>query len=69
VTPDTHHLAWRKSSHSGGSGGNCVEVAPASAGTIAVRDSKHPGGPVLMISSDAWTAFTSRIKASEFAEG
>lgn len=35
---------WRKSSRSGGEGGNCVELI----GTLnAVRDSKNPTGPVL----------------------
>ena len=32
-------LSWRKSSFSGGSGGNCVEVADH-AGHILVRDTK-----------------------------
>jgi hypothetical protein len=26
---DLSHLTWRKSSYSGGNGGNCVEIAPA----------------------------------------
>lgn len=34
---------WRKSSRSGGDGGNCVELANVG----LVRDSKHPTGPVL----------------------
>ena len=41
--------AWRKSSYSGGSTGNCVEVAEANGG-IAIRDSKNPAGPVLFLS-------------------
>jgi hypothetical protein len=36
--------AWRKSSFSGGNGGACVEVAAVG----AVRDSKNPGGAVLV---------------------
>ncbi|MDR7321468.1 hypothetical protein J2S44_001718 [Catenuloplanes niger] len=40
--------------------GNCVEVA-ASAGTIAVRDSKDPG-PRLRFAGPAWRAFVARIK-------
>lgn len=31
---------WRKSSHSGGNGGNCVELRNT---LDAVRDSKNPG--------------------------
>ena len=34
---------WRKSSHSSGQNGNCVELS----NTGAVRDSKHPAGPAL----------------------
>ena len=39
-------VTWRKSSYSGNSGGQCVEVGSA-ARMIAVRDSKDPDGPVL----------------------
>lgn len=39
------HAIWRKSSFSGSNGGNCVEVA---SGLRALRDSKNPGGPVLV---------------------
>ncbi|MFF5264298.1 DUF397 domain-containing protein [Actinomadura viridis] len=40
---------WRKSNYSGSNGGNCVELASL-AGVVAVRDSKDPGGPVLLVS-------------------
>ncbi|HVK21640.1 MAG TPA: DUF397 domain-containing protein [Actinokineospora sp.] len=33
---------WRKSSHSGGNGGQCVEVS-----NLGVRDSKNPGGGIV----------------------
>lgn len=50
-------LAWFKSSYSGTSGGDCVEVAIA-AGTVYVRDSKAMGdGPVLLVGRDEWAAF------------
>ena len=48
VNADLDPPEWRKSSFSGGSGGNCVEVAGNLPGVIAVRDSKDPGGPVLL---------------------
>ncbi|MEU4552957.1 uncharacterized protein DUF397 [Micromonospora violae] len=48
---------WRKSTRSNGSGGNCVEVADNLPGVVAVRDSKDPGGPVLVFPPDAWRAF------------
>ncbi|WP_416875724.1 DUF397 domain-containing protein, partial [Kitasatospora sp. SC0581] len=38
---------WRKSSYSGGNGGNCIEVAPGFPGLVPVRDSKDPRGPAL----------------------
>lgn len=46
MTPQTGRVRWRKSSYSGGTNGNCVELANAG----AVRDSKNPGGPILEIS-------------------
>lgn len=39
---------WRKSSFSGGSDENCVELAHLP-GALAFRDSKNPTGPVLVI--------------------
>ncbi|MGI5171395.1 DUF397 domain-containing protein [Spirillospora sp. CA-253888] len=61
-TPGRMFSTWRTSSYSGSSGGECVEVA-ASAVTVAVRDSKDPGGPVLAFDGVAWAAFTRTIKA------
>jgi hypothetical protein len=47
-----------KSSHSGGNAGQeCVEVARNRPGTIAVRDSKTPHGPILQVVPDTWTSF------------
>jgi hypothetical protein len=56
--------AWRKAQRSV-SNGACVEVAPAD-GMIAMRDSKDPGGPVLMYTPDEWRAFLHGAKAGEF---
>ncbi|MER6283711.1 DUF397 domain-containing protein [Streptomyces sviceus] len=49
-------LAWFKSSYSGAEGGDCVEVAAATA-TVHVRDSKAPAGPSVTMSHDAWARF------------
>ncbi len=49
---------WRKSTYSGGEGGECVEVATCPH-TIHVRDSKHPTGPRLAVSTASWSAFLS----------
>ncbi|SCL69339.1 DUF397 domain-containing protein [Micromonospora peucetia] len=48
---------WRKSTRSGSSGGECVEVADNLPGVVAVRDSKDPAGPALTFAPAAWTAF------------
>lgn len=48
---------WVKSSFSF-SNGNCIEVANLGDGTIGVRDSKDPDGPVLVFPASALRAFT-----------
>jgi len=57
---DLTGAAWRKSSYSGGNGGNCVEVAVLG-GWRVVRDSKDPAGPVLAFSPAEWRTFTARL--------
>ncbi len=64
---DLTSAPWRKSSHSGGDGGNCVEAAPGFLpGAVPVRDSKDPEGPALLFDADAFTAFVTAVKAGEF---
>lgn len=53
---------WRKSSRSGGQG-NCVEVAGNLPDIVAVRDSKDPSGPALVVDRAAWVAFAEVAKA------
>jgi hypothetical protein len=53
---DLSGAKWRKSTRSGGSGNQCVEVAGLS-DTIAVRDSKNPDGPVLLFGVSDFAAF------------
>jgi hypothetical protein len=55
-------IAWRTSSYSGNSGGQCVEVGVA-APLIAVRDSKDPDGARLAFGREAWQAFAAKLKA------
>ena len=62
---DLTNAAWRKSSYSGNNGGNCVEVATNLAGTIAVRDSRDPCGPVLVVTAEDWRPFTAKLKAAD----
>lgn len=47
---------WRKSTHSGGTGGDCVEIA-AQPCRVAVRDSKRPDGPAITVRPEAFGAF------------
>ncbi|HEY1919998.1 MAG TPA: DUF397 domain-containing protein [Streptosporangiaceae bacterium] len=55
-------VAWRKSRRSNASG-NCVEVAPLAEGQrLAIRDSKDPSGPVLLVSAAGWRSFTSSLR-------
>lgn len=54
-------VQWRKSRFSNPSG-NCVEIARLSDQQIAVRDSRHPGGPALIFTSAAWAAFVQAIQ-------
>jgi predicted secreted Zn-dependent protease len=57
-------LTWYKARRSNGSGA-CVEVATA-AGSILVRDSKDPHGPVLTYTKAEWDAFLDGAKKGEF---
>jgi len=58
--------AWRKSSYSGGNGGQCVEVARNLPGVVAVRDSKNPGGPSLIVAAGEWRAFLDGLRRGGF---
>ena len=57
---------WRKSSRSGGSGAQCVELAYQASVTSAVRDSKNPDGPVLTFPTAGLAAFIGRVRAGRF---
>ncbi len=61
--PDLSRAAWHKSSYSSQSG-NCVEVALNLPGIVAIRDSKLPSGPELIIPAAEWQAFICGLKAS-----
>lgn len=63
------YSAWRKSSRSGQTGGNCVEVGFAD-DTRAIRDTKeahNPNRSILEVSGTAFAAFLSRVKSGEIA--
>jgi hypothetical protein len=66
---DLSRTSWRKSSRSGSNGGSCVEVAITSDRAVAVRDSKHPDGPVLVYSRAAWADFLHEVRAGSLDLG
>ncbi|GAB1334865.1 DUF397 domain-containing protein [Streptomyces sp. E-15] len=55
--------SWFKSSHSGGDGDNCVEVAMRP-GAVHIRDSKDEGIRPLVVTPTAWAAFTALAAGS-----
>ncbi|HUA31059.1 MAG TPA: DUF397 domain-containing protein [Streptosporangiaceae bacterium] len=57
---------WRKSSHSGNGGSDCVEVARNLTGIVLVRDSKDQAGPELRLTGPAWSAFMQAVRRGEF---
>ncbi|HEX6522989.1 MAG TPA: DUF397 domain-containing protein [Streptosporangiaceae bacterium] len=62
---DVTNVRWRKSSFSGGNGGNCVEVAGHD-GIILVRDTKDRGhGPIHRYTPAGWRAFVAGVRAGE----
>ncbi|MFX4293017.1 DUF397 domain-containing protein [Streptomyces bohaiensis] len=64
----TEPLRWVKSSYSN-NGGQCIEWAPSvvpTSGTVPVRDSKSPAGPVLSIPAAAFAGFVNGVKSGTF---
>ncbi|OMI87923.1 DUF397 domain-containing protein [Streptomyces sp. M1013] len=59
---------WYKSSYSGGSGDNCLEVATGMT-AIPVRDSKNPGGPTLRFQAEAWSVFVDGVRRGASGRG
>lgn len=52
---------WQKSTRSSAGGNaNCVEIASLGPHT-AVRDSKNPHGPALIVPTPTWTRFLTAI--------
>lgn len=58
-------LKWRKSTFSGGNGGNCVEVAQTVEGVL-VRNSKRPEQEPMVFTKPEIEAWIAGCKAGEF---
>lgn len=56
---------WARSSLSF-SNGNCVEVTGLPGGSVGVRNSRDPEGPVLRFTQDEWNAFLAGARLGEF---
>lgn len=52
----TTELAWFKSSHSGSSGDDCIEIA-VTGQAVCVRDSKDVRRPYLTVGCEEWLRF------------
>jgi uncharacterized protein DUF397 len=61
----SRELVWRKSTASNPSG-NCVELAELAGGDIAMRNSRHPGGPTLVYTRAEIAAFIDGVLGGEF---
>jgi Domain of unknown function (DUF397) len=61
------HITWRKSTAS--NSGGCVEVGVVD-GSVLIRDSVNPHGPVIRVSTVAWSAFltSAREDTSDFLQ-
>jgi Domain of unknown function (DUF397) len=57
---------WIKSSYSGPTGGNCVEVAFLPGGDVAMRSSRQSDGPALIFTRSEWDAFLAGARDGEF---
>ncbi|MET9066626.1 DUF397 domain-containing protein [Streptosporangium sandarakinum] len=72
MAADLTGAVWCKSSLSGSSGGECVEVAvvdalkPGAGPLHVLRDSKDPDGPKLFLTRAGWDAFVGGVKLGEF---
>ncbi|WP_406450496.1 DUF397 domain-containing protein [Streptomyces sp. NBC_00876] len=58
---DHDGIRWLKSSYSGGSGTECVEIARLGA-SVGVRDSKRPRGPHIIVQANAWGEFVTNFR-------
>ncbi|MEU8304973.1 DUF397 domain-containing protein [Actinomadura sp. NPDC048955] len=58
--PELPRSPWRKSSHSGGDEGNCVEIAELD-GHIGIRDSRNPAAGHLTLTRQHFTSLLAHL--------
>jgi hypothetical protein len=58
-------VTWWKSSFSD-AGAQCVECGIVDDDTVAIRDSKDPHGPALMLTREQLSAFVSAVASGRF---
>ncbi|MFC0039538.1 DUF397 domain-containing protein [Actinomadura rayongensis] len=63
---NTVELTWRKSSHSGGTSGQCVELAALGAAYVGIRDSKNPSRGHLSVGKGGMATLVASVKAGAF---
>ncbi|WBB52051.1 DUF397 domain-containing protein [Verrucosispora sp. WMMD573] len=59
---DLNGATWRKSTRSGSSGNDCVEVADNLPGIVLVRDTKNRDAATLAFTPAAWASFVGLAK-------
>ncbi|TYB42912.1 DUF397 domain-containing protein [Actinomadura chibensis] len=59
---ETDKIVWRKANRSTSTGGECVELATLSNGLTAIRDSKNPSGPKLLLERNEFAALVTALK-------
>jgi hypothetical protein len=57
---------WRKSSYSGGEGGQCIELADLDS-AVGIRDSKNISRPALVIRRRDLSVLLARVKSGDLA--
>ncbi|MGP4044264.1 DUF397 domain-containing protein [Streptomyces sp. 2A115] len=62
TAPDPRTSTWRKSSYSGGTANECVEVSDGFPGVVPVRDSKNPAQGTLIFGAAAWSTFVAAAR-------
>ncbi|MFE9103674.1 DUF397 domain-containing protein [Actinomadura geliboluensis] len=60
---DLEIAVWKKAARSNDSGDACVEVG-ANSEIVAIRDSKDPDGPKIILTHDELRRFTDTLKRS-----